>query len=151
MATRASRSPARKSPASPERIRIEVYHTARPAKRILLSIAAATTTLDALHDAIAARLHVRPERCCLGESQVEVVSPADLRDGDTLRVLGALPPAADGADSGAAPGWRGVVKTVLTAMIFIALFESYQHWVHVPFFRPDLSNYLLGERVPDDE
>ena len=126
-------------------LRLEVYHASQPKRRVLVSVPP-TATIEALHDAIAVRLDVRPERCCLGETEAQVLAVGDLREGDVLRVvLPDLPPE-EGAETpdGGSSDWRGTVRLLLTLVIFVALFEAFQRWVFLPSFRPDL---LRGERV----
>ena len=135
-------------------LRFEVYHASKPKRRVLVTVAA-DATLEALHDAIATRLEIRPAKLCLGESEAAVVAVSDLRDGDVLRV--ALPPlpasaAAPDDDPGAAleepSRFRSLLRLVLTVAIFIALEEGFQRWVFRPWYRPDLAaeGYLRGER-----
>lgn len=146
---RRATSPRRAAPA--DQLRLEVYHSAQPGRRVLVSISGAAT-LDALHDAINLRLGMRPERCCLGESEAAVLAVGDLRDGDALRVVEpALPEDMAGSSENGPPRWRKIVRLLLTAFIFVIMFETFQRWVVRPLFRPDLSNSIRGERIPVGE
>ena len=138
-------------------IRLEVYHTSKPRRRVLVSVGA-TVTQEALHDAIATRLGLRPERCCLGETEAAVLTASDLRDGDVVRVVS---PALPESDAAAAEGsaateriepdaWRTTLRLVLTLVIFIALQVGFQRFVFTPWYRPDMLP-LRGERVSEDE
>ena len=138
-------------------IRLEVYHTSKPKRRVLVSVAA-NATQEALHDAIATRLGLKPERCCLGESEAAVVTASDLRDGDVVRVVSPALPEGDAAaeaDSAATehtgpPVWRTTLRLVLTVVIFIALQITFQRFIFTPWYRPDMMP-LKGERVMEDD
>ena len=118
-----------------------------PKRRVLVSVAA-DASLDALHDAIAIRLDVKPTRCCLGESEAAVTTVDDLRDGDVLRVAEPALTLRQELDAPASDLCRLLIKFVLTLVIFVILFEAFQRLIFVPFWRPDLADVGL---LPDEE
>jgi len=122
--------------------------------------------LDDLHSAIKERLGVLPTSLCLGQTQAQIVSIYDIRDGDTLRViqprlsgsdvqpLPAAPDASHDLMDGGPPAWRVLLKLFLTLAIFVMLERVFQHWVYFPYFRPmleeiDNRDFVQGVRVPE--
>ncbi|KAL1527311.1 hypothetical protein AB1Y20_015983 [Prymnesium parvum] len=111
-------------------MRVEVHHQADPGKRVLVALRE-DATLDELRDAVEARIGVRPEVLCLGESQAQIVSVADIRDGDSVRIVSPpLAPQRDGAQATAevdqpdrreVSPWYNVVRVILTLAIFVLL------------------------------
>ena len=132
-------------------VRVEVYHQSTPGKRALLSLEE-DATLDDLHKAIEARLRIKPETICLGETQAQIVSIYDIRDGDAIRVVSpALP--GDDADVPAGPvvgdgeevydgpsPWRRLLKVILTLAIFVFLQFGVQNFIYFPLFREDFAD-----------
>ena len=120
-------------------MRVEVFLESAPQRRVLLSIEDGGAR-DALLDAVELRLGTRPKKMCLGETQAEVVSAADLRDGDVVRVV--APAAAAAADAAVSPdtelavlpAWRAVVHLVLTLVIFLIFFSGFQTHVVARLF-----------------
>ena len=148
-------------------MRIEAYLASTPKERVLVSVAV-DATLDVLHDAIAARLNVRPVRCCLGETEAAIVAVSDLRDGDVLRVVETVArrrrasrgeitegdASATELDEGDPNALRNaVIRGVLIIVIFIGLFEAFQYFVYMPWWRTIVMEDMgiRGERVPDDD
>ena len=139
-------------------LRLEVYLAATPKRRVLVSIAP-DATLDALYEAIAVRINVKPELCCLGETDAAIVAVGDLRDGDVLRIV--EPAAAPDSETQGSHelveeprhSWRSVVQLLLTVVIFVVMEESFQRWVYHPYFRPEPElQGIRGERVsPEDD
>ena len=73
---------------------------------------------------------------------------SDLRDGDVLRVV---EPAAELDEATTYFNLQGVIRVVLTVVIFIVLFEAFQYFVYMPFWRTHRDLGVRGERVPDGE
>jgi hypothetical protein len=128
-------------------LRLEVFDTAKPRRRVLVSVDA-NATRDVLFDAICVRLGVRPERCFLGESQAEVVTVTDLADGDVLRVQPTITDneAIQTVAASEQGGWQLLIRLILTLAIFVFLEEGFQRFVYLPWFTPDLAR---GEREVD--
>ena len=129
----ARRAPARLMP----RVRLEAYHAASPRRRVLVSVDTAASR-EELHDAIAIRLGIKPERCCLGETEAEVTSASDLREGDVLRVVRPDLPNDDAAEADEQEPtalWRAIVRGILTLVIFVILEEIFQQRVYRRYFR----------------
>ena len=112
-----------------------------PRRRVLVSVES-DASLDELRAAVALRLGSALTKAplFLGNSEAAIRCAADLRDGDSIRVE--LPVDEAPSSSGAA---HIVLRLLITAVIFVVLFESLQRLVIRPFFRPDL---LTG--TPDD-
>ncbi len=146
-------------------LRLEAYAEEQPEKRVLLSVSA-DAPLDELREAVQARLGLDapPDHLCLGESEARIVDPSDLRDGDIVRAVvgaaAALPssstersttseqprvrfaPGSDGAARRArswrdSPAWFEVQKAILTLVICVVLYQAFEWFVFVPYFRPD--------------
>ena len=118
-------------------IRLEAYHAASPRRRVLVSVDTAASR-EELHDAIAIRLGIKPERCCLGETEAEVTSASDLREGDVLRVVRPDFPNDDAAEADEQEPtalWRAIVRGILTLVIFVILEEIFPQRVYRRYFR----------------
>jgi hypothetical protein len=123
-------------------LRLEVFQESAPDERKLVSLKE-DATLDDLHKAIELRLGVvAPQKLCLGESQAEVVSVADIRDGDSIRVVSSSPKAAgaDDADDERVSPWRPLIKLFLTLFIFVLLELVFQRLVYLPLFHEEMED-----------
>ena len=145
-------------------MRVEVLHQDKPNEKVLVAIAD-DATLDDLHSAIEKRLGLRPTCICLGETNAQILSIYDIRDGDSLRVVkprftsSSAPSASPeqershDAPQGRPPQLRVLLKLLLTLLIFVILERSFQRWVYLPFFHPLLEaaenrEYVEGVRTP---
>ncbi|KAL3909207.1 MAG: hypothetical protein SGPRY_009511, partial [Prymnesium sp.] len=106
-------------------MRLQVYHESSPAARTLLSLEEGAT-IEALRSAIEARVGTPPGLLFLGETGARIVSVADLRDGDSIRVVS---PATGGdshresraGDVGVSDGSPSIPYTLMKLLLTIAI------------------------------
>ena len=126
------------SPAARAR-RLHAYLAHEPEKKVLLSIAPGATSLDELLEQAARKLgQPAVSAIFLGETDVRVVDPDDLADGDGVRcvVADAAAGAAPEPPPPARPWWFEVARLALMLVIFVSLSEGFQRLVFRPMFQP---------------
>ena len=122
-------------------MRIEVVHRSHPGKRALLALPDGATLND-LHKAVEQRLGVLPQTICLAETEAQILSICDVRDGDSLSVTSpqlpsALPKSAEDEFYEGPSSWRQLVKVILTFVIFVMMERAFQRLVYIPIFHED--------------